>query len=139
MNPDTIRQWMAKADHDLKIGKGELNSQEPATDMICFHMQQCVEKYLKAYCIFRDLEITKTHDITIILKDCLSADASFSVLLEKNIEMLTPYGTIIRYADDFYMPTIEETREAVAMAEMVRNFVQEKLSVAGFDCDKNEK
>ncbi len=59
MNEKTVKEWIKKADHDLKIGKDEYTTKDPVTDMICFHMQQCVEKYLKAYLIFHGKEIKK--------------------------------------------------------------------------------
>lgn len=33
-----VHNWLAKADNDLKIGQDELQTPEPATDMVCFHM-----------------------------------------------------------------------------------------------------
>jgi len=32
--------------------RDEMLTDRPATDAVCFHMQQCVEKYLKAFLIF---------------------------------------------------------------------------------------
>lgn len=37
-----IGKWIRKAENDFKIGKDELSTEEPATDMICFHMEQSV-------------------------------------------------------------------------------------------------
>ncbi len=53
MNEQTVRSWIAKAESDLKIGKDELVTVDPATDAICFHMQQGAEKYLKAFLVFQ--------------------------------------------------------------------------------------
>jgi len=36
----------------LKTGNDEFLTDDPATDMVCFHMQGCVGKYLKAYICF---------------------------------------------------------------------------------------
>jgi HEPN domain-containing protein len=47
MNKDSVKKWIARAESDLKIGKDEINFNDPATDAICFHMQQCIEKFLK--------------------------------------------------------------------------------------------
>ncbi|TKJ37965.1 DNA-binding protein [candidate division LCP-89 bacterium B3_LCP] len=132
MNPDTIRNWTIKAEHDYKIGLNEFRSEKPVTDMICFHMQQCAEKYLKAYLAYNDIEINKTHDLAVLLKDCMAVDDSFRVLLDRKVPMLTPYGTVIRYPDDFYMPTLKETEEAISLAEVVRDFVREKFKSTGF-------
>ena len=52
MNEAAIRNWLQKARSDWKIAKDEMATQEPATDMVCFHLQQCCEKYLKAFLIF---------------------------------------------------------------------------------------
>ena len=47
MNEKTVRAWIAKAESDWKTGRDEMATENPATDTICFHMQQCAEK-LKA-------------------------------------------------------------------------------------------
>ena len=67
MNEDTVKKWIMKADNDLKIAKDELGVENPVTDMVCFHAQQCVEKHLKAFLIFNGREIPRTHDIACLL------------------------------------------------------------------------
>lgn len=49
MNEQTVKSWILKAESDLKTAKDELATPKPATDTVCFHAQQCVEKYLKAF------------------------------------------------------------------------------------------
>ncbi len=132
MNPETVRNWITKAEHDFQIGSNEMKVADPATDMVCFHMQQCAEKYLKAFLAFKDAEIRRTHDLAVLLKDCSALDDSFITLLEKRVPLLTPYGTVIRYPDDFYMPSVEEAKETVELARMVKNFVRDRLISAGF-------
>lgn len=127
MNPNTVKQWFIKADNDLKTGKDELNTDNPATDAVCFHAQQCVEKYLKGFLAFQDQEIKKTHNLTVILTDCVHVDASFTALVERQVDALTPHATVLRYPDDFYMPLIEEAQDAVQLAEDVKLFVLERL------------
>jgi len=61
MNERSVREWIVKAESDLKTGRDEFATENPATDTICFRMQQCVEKYLKAYLIFNGKEIKRTH------------------------------------------------------------------------------
>jgi len=52
MNEQRVKEWLLLAEGDLKIAKDELNTPDPFTNAICFHCQQCVEKYLKAYLTF---------------------------------------------------------------------------------------
>ncbi len=43
------REWIAKAENDLKNAAHTLKlGTECPTDTVCFHAQQCVEKYIKA-------------------------------------------------------------------------------------------
>jgi len=39
MNPETIKNRITKVESDLKVGKDEMQTENPATDAICFHMQ----------------------------------------------------------------------------------------------------
>jgi len=43
MKKGEIEKWILKAENDLKIAKDEILTENPATDAICFHAQQCVE------------------------------------------------------------------------------------------------
>ncbi|MBO9324535.1 MAG: HEPN domain-containing protein [Roseiflexus sp.] len=49
MNKEAVILWIRRAESDLKIGRDELVTEDSATDAICLHMQQCAEKYLKAF------------------------------------------------------------------------------------------
>ena len=135
----TTRLWLIKGDHDLKIGIDELATDNPATDAICFHMQQCVEKYLKGFLIYYGKEIERTHNIGRILRECMDLDISFAQIVNPAVNRLTLYATELRYPDDFYMPSLDETHEAIHQAEMVRIIVLEKLLNAGFDFKENGK
>lgn len=60
---EQVKNWIIKAENDLKTGKDEMATENPTTDTICFHMQQCVEKYLKAYLVSHQKFFRKTHNI----------------------------------------------------------------------------
>ncbi len=139
MNEDVVKKWIMKADNDLKTGKDEQASIVPATDMVCFHMQQCVEKYLKAFLIFHGREISKTHNITFLVRQCMEIDAAFGNLPEDDLERLTDYAVEARYPDDFYMPSSSEAGKAIEIAEFVRRFVREKLGLEGGSNAMNNK
>ena len=36
MNEETVKGWLIKADADLKIGKDEMQTDDPVTDMVLF-------------------------------------------------------------------------------------------------------
>ena len=58
MNP-IVEEWLKKAEGDWQTANRELRARKnPNYDAVCFHCQQCAEKYLKAYLQFqkRDLK-----------------------------------------------------------------------------------
>ncbi len=50
------KEWLFKAEHDLKSAELLLQSVEPLYDIIVYHTQQCAEKALKAYLTSRMVE-----------------------------------------------------------------------------------
>lgn len=131
MNEDAVIIWINRAENDLKIGKDELATEEPATDAVCFHMQQCCEKYLKVFLIFHGEEYPRTHDIAQLIERCAKLDAEFQVLIEWGVHELTVYAVGVRYDEEIF-PSLEETKNAVALAEKARGFVRDKLQQKGF-------
>ncbi|MCD6082475.1 HEPN domain-containing protein [candidate division WOR-3 bacterium] len=132
MSIESSKKWVLKAENDLKIAKDEITMENPATDAICFHAQQCAEKYLKAYLIFNSKEVRRTHDIAELISQCSEVDPEFAELNQIEIVSLTDYAVEIRYAEDFYFPSMEEAKHAIELAERVKNFVIGKLEKLGF-------
>lgn len=122
-----VRNWLIKAGNDLKIGQDEMKTAEPTTDMVCYHMQQCVEKCLKAYLVAHEKPFRRTHDIAELIEQCKEIDPQFNTLYEKQADSLTIYGIEIRYPDDFYMPTRQEAVASIEIALFTREFVRAKL------------
>jgi HEPN domain-containing protein len=127
MKKEKIEKWILKAENDLKIAKDEILTENPATDAICFHAQQCVEKYLKAYLSFIDKPFRKTHDIALLIELCIEDNKEFNSLYDMMANKLTRYAVEIRYPDDFYFPSLEEAKEAIEICEKVKQFVINKF------------
>jgi len=124
-----VRDWFAKAGSDMKIATREMQAEDPASDAVCFHFQQAVEKVLKAWLVWHDVQYQPTHNIEVLLAACEEIDPGFRSL--RPVEGLTPYAVEIRYADDFYMPADEEVQEAAQLARMAWDFVVARFRAAG--------
>lgn len=116
-----VSQWLIKGDNDLRTAEYGLGADEPITDTICFHCQQAVEKYLKMYLVSKGDEPVITHNISILVTSCVRYEPVFKEL--GKYDFLTGYAVSLRYPDDFYMPEVDEAREALAAAKEVRAFV----------------
>ena len=77
---EIVLNWIKKAESDLKTAKDEISTDNPATDSVCFHAQQCVEKYLKAYLIFHQRHFRKTHNIAELVELCKEINPQFDQL-----------------------------------------------------------
>jgi HEPN domain-containing protein len=66
-----------KAENDLLNIKNNLSSENVPSDTCCFHAQQAVEKYLKAYLISRNIIFPKTNDLKYLLKSCTEINNNF--------------------------------------------------------------
>lgn len=122
---DLVRGWLEKARRDLKVAQKELNDPDPFTDIICFHAQQAAEKYLKAYLVWSDLDIPKTHVLEQLVLLIARKDPGF-LDLKDEVVLLTPYAVETRYPE-FEAPLLQDAREAVRIAEKVGNTVLKKL------------
>jgi hypothetical protein len=64
-----IREWVEKAEGDYVTALRERRARKnPNHDAVCFHAQQCVEKYLKGVLQAEDVAFTKTHDLVVLLQ-----------------------------------------------------------------------
>ena len=121
-----IKRWINFANDDLKSAVNILAMEPPITRNVCFHAQQCAEKSLKAYLVFRDYHVEKTHDLPRILKMCVQYDESF-LILKNHAEELTEYAVRTRYPNDMREIPVNEAEEAIKKAEEVLTFVENKL------------
>ena len=64
---DNARGLLQKAEHDLIAAQATLAT-ERASDTVCFHAQQAVEKSLKAALALHDIEYPWTHNLGELLK-----------------------------------------------------------------------
>ncbi len=97
---EIVRQWVMKADHDLEIVRRDISSPEPLTDVLCFHCQQAVEKYLKAFLVYNQIKPPRTHikEIKAIRKSFGLTQDEFSELLGGGAKAFARYenGTVLQ-------------------------------------------
>ncbi len=59
--------WVRKAEADRRGAEQLARTDRPLHNLVCFHWQQCAEKYLKALFAETGLSIPKTHDLDRLL------------------------------------------------------------------------
>ncbi|MGQ0591436.1 MAG: HEPN domain-containing protein [Gammaproteobacteria bacterium] len=120
-----VREWVVKAENDLTNAAHVLKlGAECPTDTVCFHAQQCVEKYLKAVLVFDGIDFPKTHDME-RLTALLPARANIRLTAEEQ-GRLTDYATTTRYPGSGEI-LLTEARRAVTLARRVRKQLRNLL------------
>lgn len=127
-----VRQWMERAEDDLRNAEHTLTLGEDCpVGTVCFHAQQCVEKYLKALMVLHGVDFPKIHSIPELL--ALVPAAVRPDLSAEEQERLTDYATICRYPGDLEPLTRDEAESAVKVARKVREAVRKHLPPAVLD------
>jgi len=92
---------------------------------VCFHCQQCAEKYFKALLVYLGIPFPKTHDLRLLL-DMIPSRVSLK-LSRARVVPLNRYIIEGRYPGDWEPITVEEAKQALAAAREVRAAVHALL------------
>jgi len=124
---DYIRNWLFRANEDIAVIENLSSTNiEFYTSTICFHSQQAVEKFLKAFLIFHDVDFPKTHDLDFLLMECQKID---NYSFEIDLKSLSDFGVSIRYPDDFYIPGVNETKDYIEIATEIKKCIEKLISL----------
>ena len=120
------REWFDIAETDLSSAEFLQNMRPVPIEIICYHCQQCAEKYLKGYLSFNGEKISKSHDLPLLNKLCLQYDKDFKKIQEYCLN-LTDYSINVRCP--FHLD-LEKSDMIIAIkhAQKVKSLVLNKTS-----------
>jgi len=122
------REWIDKAEGDYQTAKREARVRKsPNYDAVCFHCQQCVEKYIKAYLQEHNQHFRKVHDLIELLELCLPYDGTFEFQRDL-LKELNKYAVEFRYPGE--TATKDDARAALHIMKLLRKFFRQKLSLS---------
>jgi len=124
---EVARQWVNKAENDLKNAEHTLMMEDNCPfDTVCFHAQQCAEKYLKALFTLHSMPFPKTHDLVELVLLLASRKIKLEISLE-DLTVINRYAVEARYPGDFEPIDRADAEEALAIARLVRGAVRKNL------------
>ena len=124
---ELAQEWLARAEHDLRVARYLLTMPDPPPESIGFHAQQCAEKALKGYLTSHQIPFERRHDLSYLIDLCASLDSAFEQFRAESDE-LTPYAVEFRYPDVLPPLPLEPARAAVDTADQIYNFVTSQLA-----------
>jgi len=132
-----VEDWALLADKDLQAAEIIINDEYPLTNIVAFHCQQAIEKYLKAIIIEKDGPLIRTHDL-IKLNGILNEIKDLGID-EKKLIILNEVYMDSRYPGDLGlmpdgMPTNEQAKEFIEYANEIKNIINNELKGAKKIC-----
>ena len=127
MKPST-REWVAKAEEDyLAAVDLSRRRKRPLWSGVCFHAQQCAEKYFKARMEEAGLAVPRTHDLEFLLNHLLPVEPLWGAF-RLGAQTLTDYAVDFRYPG--HNAGKLHGRRALADCRAIRREVRQSLGLA---------
>lgn len=98
----------------------------PNYDAVCFHAQQCAEKYIKALLQEAEIPFGKTHHLIALLELVLGVEQSWE-LLRPQLQSLNAYSVSVRYPGE--VADEATAREALRLAKRIRAEARQRLGL----------
>lgn len=126
MKPATA-EWVTKAEGDFQTAQRELAAPDvPNHDAVCFHAQQCTEKYLKAVLVENGRPFPKVHDLSALLALLLPLSPDWGSYRQA-CDSLTSSAVEVRYPG--FSADREDAEAAVQAMERLRRAARKVLGL----------
>jgi HEPN domain-containing protein len=127
MSAGLVDEWVAKAEADYQMALVASRQRKTSLpEAVCYHAQQCVEKYLKAFLIAQGVPPPRTHGLEQLNDLCMQLDGTFA-LLSGDLGELTTYAVELRYPG--VTATVEEARRTLGIMKQARQFIRTRLGL----------
>jgi HEPN domain-containing protein len=120
MEIKTVLEWLYFADADFDSALILNDAHRKHNEIICYHCQQAVEKYLKAFLCYNGMIPPKIHVLETLCALCSEFDSSFNDMA-KDCAYLSPFAVQSRYPLEMEITSIN-TKKSLEIAEKAKGF-----------------
>src|SRR5687767_8518045 len=92
----TVRAWIKKAEGDWRMARTLSRARDKPYDGVCFHCQQCAEKYLKSLLEHCGLPVPRTHHLVDLQQALFARFPGLSQLI-RGLMFLKQFAVEFRY------------------------------------------
>ena len=127
-----VEDWILLADKDLYAAEILISYDYPLTNIVAFHCQQTIEKYLKAFLIEKNVSLIKTHDL-IKLNGMIKEIGGLHIDEEKlmimnEVYMQSRYPAEFGLMPDGGAPTKKQAKEFIEYAKEIKTIIHNALN-----------
>lgn len=121
-----FNEWFRMAQKDIRSAR-ILFQYDADNEIICFHCQQAIEKYLKGYLVFINGELQEGHSLIKLCKKAMLSEQSFGELL-KDMAYVNTFYLETRYpAVDPLLVSTDDAEECLKIADKVLSKIEQLL------------
>jgi HEPN domain-containing protein len=124
MHPLTL-EWVDKAEGDYGTLLREFLAGKNY-DAVCFHAQQCAEKYLKALLQENNIPFQRTHDLVSLLRLLTPFEPDLGDLLPAS-HILHVFAVNVRYPGEDADEIIAQ--KAIEHCDVIRSSIRKKMQI----------
>ena len=116
--------WFKAAQKDLRSAD-ILFEHDADNEIVCFHCQQAIEKYLKGYLIYKTGYINEGHSLIRLCKRAMEYEINFNKYL-KNLAFVNNFYIETRYpAEDPLHVSNEDVADCINYANEIISYIKE--------------
>ncbi len=119
------REWLEYARQDWQAANHLTTAKRELYKIICYHCEQAVEKALKGFLVFHEIDFPRTHDLVELCKLCSNIDLRYHEIAG-DCSVLTGYGTQMRYPSGVEVDE-DEMRDALTTCGVILDFIEASL------------
>ena len=97
MSKDYCTILIGKGDSDFKTAMLLMKADPSLHETAGFHIQQAIEKYLKAYLISQHIEPPRSHNLFYLLNLCIDLNQSYSMFVDPMLSTINDFAVTFRY------------------------------------------
>jgi HEPN domain-containing protein len=121
------REWVDKAEADFAAALLlRASRKKHSRDIVCFHLQQCVEKYLKARIEEAGIAFPRTHDLEKLLDLTLAVEPLWAAF-RPVLAVISDYAVEVRYPGRSASPV--EARSLLRSTRRIRDIVRQSMGL----------
>lgn len=125
---ELIQAWLEKARRDLETARIIFSEFPEYDDMIAFHCQQSIEKALKAFLIYLDIDFKPVHDLGYLMNLIATKEKLLEPYYEQ-VDQASRYAVQIRYPDTIINLSRTQVMEVIDLADRLLKLVSEWIQI----------
>lgn len=121
-------KWMESSNDNLEAAETLIQGRQ-VFNIVAFHAQQCVEKALKAFLLYKEGILSEGHSLPKLIQKCILHEEGFQQYKD-SVHILNSFYIETRYPAEEEVNVKEEDAEgAIETAKSIMEYINKKMDI----------